>query len=655
MPRFLKITLLALAAVLALLLAAAAYIAATFDPNACKPLLIERVQKDHQRTLAIPGPIALTWFPRLGVRLGAVSLSERQGTAEFASLQSAQVSLAVWPLLRREVVVDRVAVSGLRLAVTRFADGRLSIDDLLGGDAATPPPAAAPAGAPMRLEVAGIAITDAALTFDDRQAGRRLALSQVSVETGRVAPGLVLPVALSGRLSSNAPALVADLAAEGRVTLGLAAGRLAVDALKVELKATLGGRELKAVLGGRLEGDRAAQRYVLDGLALDATLPNPRGGTLALAAKGGVTAQLGEKGRVDAKLEGRFDDSRFTLTAGLPRLAPLAYRFDAEVDRLDLDRYRSVAAPAGAASAATPEAPLDLSALHALDASGQLRVGTLQAMNLKVDALHVGVRAAGGRLAFEPLAARLYEGRLAGRASVDATATPALALDAQLSGISIGPLLKDLAGQGRLEGRGDVTLDVTTRGATVGAWTKALDGRAAVRLKDGAVRGINIAQAIRTAKARLGGGGGDGTAAAGEATDFSELSASFAIRDGVARNDDLAAKSPLLRVGGSGDIDLGAGRLDYLVKATVVATLEGQGGAELQALRGQTVPVKLSGPFSAIDWKIDFGAMAKDAARQRLEDRLGGPLEDKAKEKGKALEDDAKRRLGDKLKGLLGK
>ena len=123
----------------------------------------------------------------------------------------------------------------------------------------------------------------------------------------------------------------------------------------------------------------------------------------------------------------------------------------------------------------------------------------------------------------------------------------------------------------------------------------------------------------------------------------------------MAHNEDLDAKSPLLRVGGRGDVDLGAGRLDYLVKVTVVATLEGQGGAELQALRGQTVPVKLSGPFSAIDWKIDFGAIAKDAARQKLEDKLGGPLEDKAKEKGKALEQEAKRQLGDKLKGLLGK
>ena len=169
MPRFLKITLIALAAAAALLAAVAAYLVATFDPNDHKALLVERVQKDYQRTLAIPGPIALTLFPRLGLKLGAVSLSERQGRDEFASLQTAQVSLAVWPLLRREVAVDRVAGSGLRAKVTRFKDGRLSIDDLTARDAAAAPPAAAaPAAPPLRLDIAGIAITDAAFTFDDQ-------------------------------------------------------------------------------------------------------------------------------------------------------------------------------------------------------------------------------------------------------------------------------------------------------------------------------------------------------------------------------------------------------------------------------------------------------------------------------------------------------
>jgi len=55
MPRFLKITLIALAAAAALLAAVAAYLVATFDPDRYKPLLVERVQRDHQRGVAADG------------------------------------------------------------------------------------------------------------------------------------------------------------------------------------------------------------------------------------------------------------------------------------------------------------------------------------------------------------------------------------------------------------------------------------------------------------------------------------------------------------------------------------------------------------------------------------------------------------------------
>jgi len=124
-----------------------------------------------------------------------------------------------------------------------------------------------------------------------------------------------------------------------------------------------------------------------------------------------------------------------------------------------------------------------------------------------------------------------------------------------------------------------------------------------------------------------------------EKTDFSEISASFDIQSGVARNKDLSAKSPFLRVGGEGLVDIGKSRVDYLAKATVTATSEGQGGADLAALRGVTVPVQLVGPFDAVDYKVQWSAVAADLVGKR------------AKE---AVTEKAKGALGEVLKGLGG-
>lgn len=663
MPKPLKFSLAALGGLFALLLGVVIFIVATFDPNTYKPLLIETVMKERQRTLAIPGPIKLTLFPRLGVKVGEVTLSERNSAERFASIESAQVSLVLLPLLKRQVVVDRVTLAGLRARIVRSKDGKLSIDDLTAGG--PPRPAEAPAqqasapfSPPFALDIAGIVLADAEMIFDDRQAPRRLQLSKLSIETGRIAPGVPTPVSLKGRLETDAPKLGADLAAQGRFQLGPAPGRVTLDALEVDLDAKLGTQPLKVRLTGAIEADTETNALNMPRLEIDAKLPNPKdakAAPLALAAKGTLALKLGDKGRLDAKLAGQFDESRFSATVAMPRLAPAAYTFDAEIDRIDVDRYLGHGSGGSAtpAAGAGPDKPLDLSALRDLDASGQLRIGALQALNLKASQVRAGVRAGAGRLTLSPLTAELYQGRLAGSASVSATTPVRVALQQNLEGIAIGPLLKDLSGNDALQGRGNVTLDLGAASSTAAGMMKSLAGSARLELKDGAVRGINVAQVIRSAKSLARGGGAgapaaaggssDGKAAKGDATDFSELSASFRIAQGVARNDDLAAKSPLLRVGGSGDIDLGASRIDYTVRATVVPTLEGQGGAELQALRGQTVPVRLSGPFSAIGWRIDFSAMAKEAAQSKID------------EKREALKDDAKRRLGDKLRGLLGK
>ena len=97
---------------------------------------------------------------------------------------------------------------------------------------------------------------------------------------------------------------------------------------------------------------------------------------------------------------------------------------------------------------------------------------------------------------------------------------------------------------------------------------------------------------------------------------------------GVARNDDLDVKAPVLRIGGAGDIDIGNSRLNYVAKATVVATSKGQGGADLDHLAGLTIPVKLTGPFDAPKYEIDYGAVASQAAKARAQEKVQERLKD---------------------------
>jgi len=132
MNKILKYGLLGAGALVGIAVAGVAYVALTFNPNDYKPQIIKAVKDSKQRNLRLDGDIKLSFYPNIGASLSKVSLSEFRSDKEFAAIESARVSVALMPLLRKQVVVDEVAVSGLKANLVMRKDGTTNIDDLLG-------------------------------------------------------------------------------------------------------------------------------------------------------------------------------------------------------------------------------------------------------------------------------------------------------------------------------------------------------------------------------------------------------------------------------------------------------------------------------------------------------------------------------------------
>ena len=575
-----KTLLLAAVGIVALIALVIAIVAATFDPNKYKPEIAAAVKDKTGRTLAIEGNFALTFFPSIGIAVGKTSLSEPNGGGIFARFDEAKASLALLPLFSRQVVIDRVTLSGLTADLVKRKDGRTNFDDLLnapgraGAVKAQPKPS--PQREAMHLDIAGIDIRSSAIGWRDESSGNRFKASVAEFKTGRIASGVPGKLSLSARVEATQP--------------------------KADYQVRLSGDY-------RLNFEK--QTFAFSGIDLK----------ISDAAPGSKAPPLSLKGDVE------FDAS------------PQAIRFTLAADQVNLDRYLpppppkpAAGAPKGASAPSTkPEEPIDLSALKALNLKGDLKIERLMASNVKLERVHLGVKAAGGKVDAEPLTADLYQGKLSGAASANAN-TNRFALKADLGGVTLGPLLKDALNNDLLEGRGSVALDVQTGGATVSAMKKALSGNASLALRDSSLKGVNLAELLRKARSLRGSSPpAEQGAIAAERTDFTELGASFVIRNGVAHNDDLSAKSPLLRLAGSGDIDLGANSIDYLIKASVVASSSGQGGKDLAELRGVTVPVKVSGPLDAPRFRADLRAAVGDAVKQKAEEELKERVQDRLK------------------------
>ena len=839
MNKFLKYSLIGIGSLFALLLVALGYIAATFNPNDYKPLIVKMVQEKKQRTLNIAGDIKLAFWPKLGADLGKISLSEHNSDKEFASVESARVYVAVLPLLKKQLVIDTVRIDGIKANVVRYKDGRTNFDDLLSKEESSEK---------IQFDIDGVVVSNTAVNLRDEQGNRQVSISNLELTTGHVAKNQPIALQAAFALKANNPAVdakiqfkgtlladaehkqyaakrlnfalqgnvatlkAADFKLQGDVEASPEQNEFAVDGLKLALKASMSGQALNVELdaphlvaqkdevsgketkltltqskgedtltanlriadlkgsikafqsssiSGEISGKQGARTLagkfsspfsgnleakVFDlpklvgdvdvkdpvlpngamkasftlnthadlkqeqaSVALDASVDGSKlKGHVALAgfAKPSVKFDLSAdqldlnkllgakkdqpKAEAAAKpagltvlkdvlaqgslnigaisydkyhianlalslkadgqalnvsgLSAKLDDSQIKGSVGVSHFDKPFYTFYLDIDRLDADRYVTKKEPSAKPQ---PDAPLDLSSLKTLNANGELRVGSLKIANVKTSNVRVGLKANDGLVALAPFSANLYEGSMTGSLNVDARAVPAVSLKQDMKGIAIGPLLVDAINNDMLEGKGSLSVDVKTQGATVTALKKALNGNAAINLADGAVKGIDIAGTVRDIKSKFNFKGNTLGKDNKKKSDFSEMTASFKITNGVAHNDDLSMKSPLLRVTGSGDIDVGNEKLNYTAKPTVVASLKGQGGTDLGALNGLTFPVKVTGSFADPKYGFDFAAIGMAIAQKNLLGNIGG---DKGGAVGKLLS-------GDKagaLEGLLG-
>jgi len=393
-------------------------------------------------------------------------------------------------------------------------------------------------------------------------------------------------------------------------------------ALMLDLDMKQPEQAFKVKLSSPLSGNFQARQFDLSNLvvAINATgdkLPNK---SVSSEMKGSVQVDA-TKENIQANLAGGLLQSQIKAKVGVSGFADPAIHFDVDIDQLDADLYLPKKPANEPKPASKPdEQPLDLSVLRKLNLDGSLRIGSLKVANVKATNVRLDIEAHNGQVNVAPLSANLYQGSMKGSLGVNAQATPSIAINQSLSGINVAALTSDAADFDTLEGKGNIDMSLAMQGASVGAMKRALNGTMSLNLADGAIKGINIAKKLRDAQAMLGKSGGSAqtlSANKEEKTDFSELKASFKVNNGVAHNDDLSLKSPLLRLTGNGDLDIGNDSMNYVAKATLAKTLEGQGGKDV--VGGITVPVRVVGPFSDLQYKLDFGAMVGEAAKQKVE------------------------------------
>lgn len=694
MAKALRILLIALVVLIVLVVGAVVLLPRVLDAGFVAEQVIRRVEARTGRDIVIAGPVSLSVFPWVGVDIQDVRLANAQGFGDdpMAAATQVQVRVKLMPLLSKRVEVGRARVEGLRLNLARDAQGRTNWADLLPvpadgaqGNGAPAPGAPEAAGAGLAgLTAHGVELADAQLRWRDAGSGRELTVSNLNVVLSEVVPGkpvtvdagfaldspgdgLALDATLDGGvLWAGADASVSDLVltvtprSGGRLPVGqtltinsdlawsastraLRIPTFAVSAgpLKLDGQFTLDAASRPLAYQGQLRLHAFNARPVLAAFGVD--LPVMQADD-ALSRVGLDATVAGQGARL--RLEPLIVTLDESTIRGFAAWNAPGLAFDLATDALDVDRYR----PPGDDAAATPGAAVTAGARQGgvprFPIDGELRIGRLSASGLTVTDLRVPASAREGRLSLTPTAA-LYGGSYQGDIRIDGRAGPTkVALNERLAGVAIGDLLDDLqGGEGKLAGTANVGIRLSLTAADTDTLLRSLNGVVDLSVTNGALRGVNLGRLVRQARAAL---RGESLPEENEppVTDFTELTASINLADGIARNNDLLAKSPLLRVTGEGQADLLARMLDYGLTLNVVATAQGQGGQDLEALRGVPIPVRIHGPFDAPEYRLDLEAMARQAAESKLREEAEERL-------GEKLQEELEGKIGEEGKGLL--
>ncbi|NLC35652.1 MAG: AsmA family protein, partial [Alcaligenaceae bacterium] len=309
MKVWLKRVLISLVVVFLVALVGVAIFLLTFDPNAYKSKLQEIVYARYERTLTINGDIELSLFPRIGLSVQDVSLSDRGNSDLFASVDSATLAVAIWPLMFNRLVVDHVAISGFQAWVVRNEEGEFNFDDLLSrrqtaslpapdltsplsaltgaigtAQAATTETAIAaeaakqenraaraepsPENADLQIDIAGLTLRNGQIHLHDKQRNYVGHITGLEVNTGRVTADQPFDLAFRGQLLGDFPTADARFDGQALVSFNTDQKNYSAQRVNVQVNGQLAGLQARSLgLRGNLAYSAYSQMFSANGVA----------------------------------------------------------------------------------------------------------------------------------------------------------------------------------------------------------------------------------------------------------------------------------------------------------------------------------------------------------------------------------------------------
>lgn len=669
-----------------LLLLGAAALVLTLNPNRLKPVLYQAAA-ERGIDLQIAGDITWQLMPNIGFGLGQVNATAAADSTgrPLATIVEASVSVQLWPLFRRQILVDGITLSGAVVNVMIDANGQSNWSSI-SSDAAPEAPAAtdepAEDGELPQLEIARINVSNLNLNYDDAQTGQAFTVEGISLQSQNLAlDGNEFPVEL--RLLAqmqDLPAIALELS--GPVALNLSEQLLTTRDLAIRINSgdaraqlaltnelAWGGDALS--VSGNIVLNPMAPRPWLTAMGLDVPTQDQSSlSNFSFSTPFTVNDNRIQLSQVQLKLDDTELAGNFNLATG----DVLGISSHWQGTRIDLDRYLPPASEEHEPAPAEPAAeasPLPLELLRTLSLDLALNFEQISFMGLSFNQPSVQVTGKDGVIQLQNLTAQLADGSITSSGSLDARGPEALLkMNLTTQGVDINTLLVALAEVDVLRGSADARAGISSRGATTEALIGNLNLEADATSSGLRLVPVNLEQRFCEALALL-----QGQPPAKfdwpNQTDFEPIKMRIRLANQTLNLDGLDARIAKIIGKAEGVFDLDSGQFNLPFNLSLGGFAGSIPGCLpiTEAWRNRALPIRCKGqidnigPATCLPDRELITTMIKDRARTEVRQRVDQQrdvIEDKAEVRAREL---LQEKLGgergqaaeETLKGLLKK
>lgn len=558
----------------------------------------------------------VTPTPVLMVRLKDVTFSNAPWAAEktMAQLGSLDLRVALKPLLDKQIEIVKFSLENPVIRLEVAADGKKNWEFEPAKKEGAAPASAPESGSStdytkdLSFKFSQVEIVKGSVSYIDRKGGANVALDKLDLNI--TYPDLASGVLIDGWTEYMGKRVSLFMSLDKPMELakgGSSKGKLTLKSDGIISTAAEGKLATSGtMLDGKLDVDIASLPKFAAWFSGGAEQPMPFT-HVKFASAAAFSAEALKLSGASLTLDEVKADGDVTL--GLTGAKP-DFKARAKLNKLNLDRFtggENAAKGDGAAAPKGPQSdwdssPIDFSGLKSVNADLVLNTAGFSLRGAEVGPSTLTVLLKDGNLRFKSSEASLFGGRFLSDLSLNAaTKTPAMTFKFGMSDVEAKPVLTTFADFSKLSGKMDATVDVTSSGNSQKSLVGNLGGNGNFNFKNGSLQGIDLVNIMSSIQKRLGEMGvGEGK------TDFVDLGGTFTITNGVARNDDLKMRGPLVQTTGAGTVDLPKKYLNYRAMPVLTAS------SAVEGAKGITVPVDIKGPFNNIKVKPDYaGAITK--------------------------------------------